>query len=84
MYRKSSFYKSVAISISKHQVIGKNDPPKFSLKDSRAMPDTTVIHIGPNFLLDEPLLYTNLTLYFAMIIFLSGLAPECMYVVYHY
>ena len=48
------------------------------------MPDTTVIHIGPKFLLYDPLLYTNLTFYFDMTIFLSGLAPVCVYVFYHY
>ena len=65
--------RSVAISISKHQVKGKNDLPKVSLKDSKVMPDTTVMHIAENFQLNEPLLYTDLISHFSMRVFLSGL-----------
>ena len=70
---KRPFSRSVAIYISKHQVKGKTDPPKVSLKDSREMPDTKVMHIEENFSLNDPLLYANLTSYFYMTILLSGL-----------
>ena len=51
----------------------KNDPPKFSLINSKVMTDTKFMHIAENFPLNEPLLYANLTSYFAMTIFLSRL-----------
>ena len=58
---KRPFSRSVAIYISKHQVKGKTDPPKVSLKDIRSMLDTTVTHIAENFPLNEPLHYYDLT-----------------------
>ena len=53
---------------------GQNYPPKVSMKDSREIPDTMVMHIAETFPFNEPLLYANLTSYFAMEIFLSGLS----------
>ena len=61
------------IPISNNQVKEGNYPPKVGLKDSRAMPDITAIRIAENFPLNEPLMHANLTSYFAITIFLSGL-----------
>ena len=56
LYCNISFAMSVAISVSNHQVKEQNHPPNVSLKDSRAMHDTTIMHIVANFPLNETLL----------------------------
>ena len=46
---------------------------RISLKDIIVIPDTTFMHIAANFTLNEPLMYADLTSYFAMMIFIYGL-----------
>ena len=73
-YRERSLDMLVAISLRKHKMKEKNNLPKVSLKYSRYMSDTMVMHIAAILPLNEPLLYADLTSYFAMAIFLSRLA----------